>query len=117
MNLHGRIFTHFADHFRTCCVLYSDHCGFCVATRKSGCNYGTEHFVRLDAGWLGCFSCLGGKEKSKLATVKAIGSGVEKPEYKVGDRVLYREYAGTNMKVDDEEFIVIKDEDIIASEE
>ncbi len=57
------------------------------------------------------------KEKSKLATVKAIGSGVEKPEYKVGDRVLYREYAGTNMKVDDEEFIVIKDEDIIASEE
>ena len=58
-----------------------------------------------------------GKEKSKLATVKAIGSGVEKPEYKVGDRVLYREYAGTNMKVDDEEFIVIKDEDIIASEE
>ena len=54
-----------------------------------------------------------GKEKSKLATVKAIGSGVEKPEYKVGDR----EYAGTNMKVDDEEFIVIKDEDIIASEE
>lgn len=58
-----------------------------------------------------------GKEKSKLATVKAIGSGVEKPEYKVGDRVLYREYAGTNMKVDNEEFIVIKDEDIIASEE
>ena len=58
-----------------------------------------------------------GKEKSKLATVKAIGSGVEKPEYKVGDRVLYRVYAGTNMKVDDEEFIVIKDEDIIASEE
>lgn len=58
-----------------------------------------------------------GKEKSKLATVKAIGSGVEKPEYKVGDRVLYREYAGTNMKFDDEEFIVIKDEDIIASEE
>lgn len=38
------------------------------------------------------------------------------PEYKVGDRVLYREYAGTNMKVDDEEFIVIKDEDIIACE-
>ncbi len=57
-----------------------------------------------------------GKEKSKLAVVKAIGSDVEKPEYKVGDRVLYREYAGTNMKVDDEEFIVIKDEDIIACE-
>ena len=26
----------------------------------------------------------------------------------------YKEYSGTTMKIDDEEFIVIKDEDIIA---
>lgn len=55
-----------------------------------------------------------GKEKSKLAVVAAIGSGVEKPEYALNDKVLYKEYSGTSMKVDDEEFIVIKDEDIIA---
>lgn len=55
-----------------------------------------------------------GKEKSKLAVVAAIGSGVENPEYALGDKVLYKEYSGTTMKVDDEEFIVIKDEDIIA---
>lgn len=54
------------------------------------------------------------KEKSVFARVQAIGSGVEKPGYQVDDQVLYREYAGTNVKVDGEEFIVIKDEDIIA---
>lgn len=58
-----------------------------------------------------------GKEQSKLAIVEAIGKDVEDAGYKVGDRVLYREYAGTNMKVDGKEFIVIKDEDIIACEE
>lgn len=55
-----------------------------------------------------------GKEKSKLAVVSAIGTGVKDAEYAVGDKVLYKEYAGTTMKVDDEEFIVIQDEDIIA---
>lgn len=55
-----------------------------------------------------------GKEKSKFALVEAIGTGVEKAGYQVGDRVLFKEYAGTNIKVNDEEFIVIKDEDIIA---
>ncbi len=34
--------------------------------------------------------------------------------YACGDKVLYKEYSGTTMKIDDEEFIVIKDEDIIA---
>ena len=29
-------------------------------------------------------------------------------------KVLYKEYSGTTMQLDDEEFIVIKDEDIIA---
>ena len=55
-----------------------------------------------------------GQEKSKLATVKAVGKDVENAGYSVGDRVLYKEYAGTTVKADDEEFIVIKDEDIIA---
>ena len=53
-----------------------------------------------------------GKEKSKLAVVAAIGSG--DCEYALNDKVLYKEYSGTTIKVDDEEYIVIKDEDIIA---
>lgn len=55
-----------------------------------------------------------GKEKSKLAVVAAIGSGVKDCEYVLNDKVLYKEYSGTTIKVDDEEYIVIKDEDIIA---
>lgn len=55
-----------------------------------------------------------GKEKSKLAIVESIGSGVKDAGYDCGDKVLYKEYAGTTMKIDDEEYIVIKDEDIIA---
>ena len=35
-------------------------------------------------------------------------------EYALNDKVLYKEYSGTTIKVDDEEYIVIKDEDIIA---
>ena len=55
-----------------------------------------------------------GKEKSKLAVVAAIGSGVKDCEYALNDKVLYKEYSGTTIKVDDEEYIVIKDENIIA---
>ena len=55
-----------------------------------------------------------GKEKSKLAVVAAIGSGGKDWEYALNDKVLYKEYSGTTIKVDDEEYIVIKDEDIIA---
>ena len=55
-----------------------------------------------------------GKEKSKLAVVASIGADVKEAGYACGDKVLYKEYSGTTMKIDDEEFIVIKDEDIIA---
>ena len=53
-----------------------------------------------------------GKEKSKLAVV-ALGPDC-KADIKVNDKVVYKEYSGTTIKVDDEEYIVIKDEDIIA---
>ena len=55
-----------------------------------------------------------GKEKSKLAVVAAIGSEVKDSGYALNDKVLYKEYSGTTIKVEDEEYIVIKDEDIIA---
>ncbi len=54
------------------------------------------------------------KEKSKFAVVEAVGSGVENPGYEKGDHVLFKEYAGTNIQVDDQDYIVIKDEDIVA---
>ncbi|MDD7281907.1 co-chaperone GroES [Floccifex sp.] len=54
------------------------------------------------------------KEKSKFAKVIALGSDIKEACYKEGDEVLYRDYAGTTVKDNDHEYIVIKDEDIIA---
>ena len=37
-----------------------------------------------------------------------------KMEVKVGDQVIYSKYAGTEVKLDDEEYIVVKQNDILA---
>jgi chaperonin GroES len=61
------------------------------------------------------------KEKPKEGTVVAIGDGKlnEKGEriafqVKVNDRVLFSSYAGTEVKLDGEEFLVMHEEDIVA---
>ena len=33
---------------------------------------------------------------------------------KVGDQVIYSKYAGTNVKLEDEEYIIVKQDDILA---
>ena len=37
-----------------------------------------------------------------------------KMEVKVGDQVIYSKYAGTDVKIDDEEYIIVKQSDILA---
>ena len=60
------------------------------------------------------------KEKPQQAEVIAVGPGgvVDGKEVtmqvKVGDKVIYSKYAGTEVKLDDEEFIVVKQNDIVA---
>ncbi|NLK97702.1 co-chaperone GroES [Defluviitalea saccharophila] len=60
------------------------------------------------------------KEKPQEAEVVAVGPGgvVDgkeiKMEVKVGDRVIYSKYAGTEVKVDNEEYIVLRQSDILA---
>ncbi len=60
------------------------------------------------------------QEKPQEAIVVAVGPGgmVEGKEVtmlvKEGDVVIYSKYAGTNVKLGDEEFIVVKQNDIIA---
>ena len=56
------------------------------------------------------------KEKPQQAEVVAVGSGTEevKMEVEVGNHVIYSRYAGTDVKIDDEEFIVVKQADILA---
>ena len=60
------------------------------------------------------------KEKPQQAEVVAVGPGtVEdgkeiKMEVKVGDNVIYSKYAGNEVKLDDEEYIIVKQNDILA---
>lgn len=60
------------------------------------------------------------KEKPQQAEVVAVGPGgvVDGKEVtmqvKVGDRVIYSKYAGTEVKLDKEEYIVVKQNDIVA---
>lgn len=60
------------------------------------------------------------QEKPQEAIVVAVGPGgmVDGKEVtmlvKEGDQVIYSKYAGTNVKLGDEEFIVVKQNDIIA---
>ena len=53
------------------------------------------------------------KEKPQEATVVAVGKDV-KEDLKVGDTVVYSKYAGSNIKVDEEEYIIVKEEDVLA---
>ncbi len=56
------------------------------------------------------------QERPQQAKVIAVGPGTEevKMEVKAGDAVIYSKYAGTEVKLDGEEYIVIKQADILA---
>ena len=60
------------------------------------------------------------KEKPQQAEVIAVGPGgtVDGKEVKmnvsVGQKVIYSKYSGTNVEVDDEEYIIVKQDDILA---
>ena len=60
------------------------------------------------------------QEKPQQAEVIAVGPGgvVEgkevKMEVKVGNKVIYSKYAGTEVKLDGEEYIIVKKNDILA---
>ncbi|NLV98411.1 MAG: co-chaperone GroES [Clostridiaceae bacterium] len=60
------------------------------------------------------------KEKPQVAEIVAVGPGgiIEGKdvimEVEVGDRVLISKYAGTEVKVDDDEFTILRQGDILA---
>jgi chaperonin GroES len=53
------------------------------------------------------------KEKPQEATVIAVSDGKEMP-VKEGDKVIFSKYAGTEVKLDEEEYIIVSKKDIIA---
>lgn len=60
------------------------------------------------------------KEKPQQAEVLAVGPGgmvdgkEVKMEVKVGDQVIYSKYSGTEVKIEDDEYIIVKQSDILA---
>ena len=60
------------------------------------------------------------KEKPQMAVVLAVGPGgnVDGKEVKMyvekGQKVIYSKYAGTEVKLDGEEFIIVRQSDILA---
>lgn len=53
------------------------------------------------------------KEKPKTAVVVAVGPKVK--DVKVKDRILYKEYSTTEVKMDSDEYLLVKEEDILAT--
>lgn len=53
------------------------------------------------------------KEKPSLAKVEAIGPDVK--SIKVGDKIIYKEYSTTELKIDGTEYLIVKEEDILAT--
>ena len=61
------------------------------------------------------------KEKPQEGTITAVGGGklddkgVRQPlEVKEGQKVLYAKYAGTEFKIDGEEYLILSEKDILA---
>ena len=60
------------------------------------------------------------QEKPQQAEVIAVGPGgfvdgkEVKMEVKVGDKVIYSKYAGTDVKLEDNEYVVVRQSDIVA---
>ena len=56
------------------------------------------------------------QEKTQTAKVVAVGPGTEEDKItvKVGERIMYDKYAGTQIKINNEDHLILKLSDIIA---
>lgn len=53
------------------------------------------------------------KEKPVVAAVVAVGPDAK--AVKVGDKVVYKEYSTTELTINDVEYLIVKEEDILAT--
>lgn len=53
------------------------------------------------------------KEKPKVAKVLAVGQDVKR--VKVSDRIIYKSYSTTDIKLGNDEYILVKEEDVLAT--
>lgn len=54
----------------------------------------------------------GAKEKPAYAVVESVGPEVK--TLKKGDRIVFKEYATTELKIGDVEYLIVKEEDVLA---
>jgi len=61
------------------------------------------------------------KEKSQRGNVKAVGPGKKNEdgkviplEVKVGDKIFFSKYGGTEVKIDGKEYVIMREEDVLA---
>jgi len=61
------------------------------------------------------------KEKPQQGEVKAVGNGKlletgerMPPEVKAGDRILFGKYSGSDIKLEGEEYLILKEDEILA---
>ena len=57
---------------------------------------------------------LTGQSKEKPQEAEVVSIGEVTVDIKVGDKVFYKKYAGTDVKLDDQEYIIIDEDDVIA---
>lgn len=53
------------------------------------------------------------KEKPVIAKIVAIGPDVK--NLKVGDKIVYKEYSTTDLKIGGDEYLIVKEEDVLAT--
>ncbi len=53
------------------------------------------------------------KEKPVFARIVAVGPGVK--NLKVKDAILYKEYSTTEVKINDSEYLIVKEEDVLGT--
>ena len=53
------------------------------------------------------------KEKPSYAVVESVGPDVK--AVKAGDKIVYKQYSTTDVKLDDTDYIILKEEDILAT--
>jgi len=53
--------------------------------------------------------------KEKPAEAKVVAVGKDVTEVKVGDKIIFKEYSHTTVKVDKTEYIIVSEEDVLAT--
>jgi len=55
------------------------------------------------------------KAQEKPKTAKVVAAGPNAKQVKVGDRIVYKSYSTTEVKIGKNEYILVKEEDVLAT--